>query len=183
MTQKEASQKLEADCPGARGWGGLQQDSAIIQRENQEDFWHKLNYVKGKKKTRSATAIQVKGQGGVIIDALHRTPLSSQSLARYTKNDTLLQERPLFAMAHSFKTLGTPQAHPHPEQSLMALTWHQKTRIRPQKSFLPKLQPFVNWYHKIQYLSQSRHNNGNSTGRLWTKRRCHKSQVSTSGTT
>jgi hypothetical protein len=34
--------------------------SAIIQREHQQDFWGKLNYVTGKKKTRSATTIQVK---------------------------------------------------------------------------------------------------------------------------
>jgi hypothetical protein len=31
--------------------------SAIIQREHQQDFWRKLNYVTGKKKTRSAMTI------------------------------------------------------------------------------------------------------------------------------
>ena len=38
--------------------------SAIIQREHQRDFWRRLNFVTGKKRTRSATTIQVEGQGG-----------------------------------------------------------------------------------------------------------------------
>jgi hypothetical protein len=42
--------------------------SAIIQREHQQDFWHKLNYVTGKKKTRSALTIQVKGGDGAITE-------------------------------------------------------------------------------------------------------------------
>ncbi len=41
--------------------------SAIIQRKHQQDFWRKLNYVTGKKETRSATTIQDKGQGGAIM--------------------------------------------------------------------------------------------------------------------
>ncbi len=35
--------------------------SAIIQREQQQFFWQKLNYVTGKKKTHSTTSIQVEG--------------------------------------------------------------------------------------------------------------------------
>jgi len=42
--------------------------SAIIQREQQRDFWRRLNYVTGKKRTRSATTIQVEGQGGAIME-------------------------------------------------------------------------------------------------------------------
>jgi hypothetical protein len=41
--------------------------SAIIQREHQEDFWRRLNFVTGKKQTRSATTIQVEGHGGAIM--------------------------------------------------------------------------------------------------------------------
>jgi hypothetical protein len=44
--------------------------SAIIQREQRQDFWRGLNYVTGKKKTRSATNIQVKGQGGAIVERI-----------------------------------------------------------------------------------------------------------------
>jgi hypothetical protein len=42
--------------------------SAIIQREHQQYFWRKLNYIAGKKKTHSATTIHVKGQGGAIME-------------------------------------------------------------------------------------------------------------------
>jgi hypothetical protein len=42
--------------------------SAIIQREHQHNFWQKLNYVTGKKKTCSAMTIQIKGQGSAIME-------------------------------------------------------------------------------------------------------------------
>ncbi len=40
--------------------------SAIIQQEQQRNFWRCLNFCTGKKKTRSATSIQVEGKGGAI---------------------------------------------------------------------------------------------------------------------
>ncbi len=42
--------------------------SAIIWREQQHNFWQKLNYVMSKKRTWSVTSIQVKGKAGVILD-------------------------------------------------------------------------------------------------------------------
>ncbi len=42
--------------------------TVIIQREQQRSFWQKLNYFMGKKKTTSATSIQVKGEGGAILE-------------------------------------------------------------------------------------------------------------------
>jgi hypothetical protein len=42
--------------------------SVIIQREHQCNFWRKLNYVTGKKKTCGATSIQVEGQDGSIME-------------------------------------------------------------------------------------------------------------------
>ncbi len=55
--------------------------SAIIQREHQRNFWRKLNYVTGKKKTCSAAFIQIEGQNGAIMeqttqDAVEQTILS-----------------------------------------------------------------------------------------------------------
>ncbi len=41
---------------------------AIIQCEQQHDFWRKLNYVTGKKRTCSATSIQVEALGGAILE-------------------------------------------------------------------------------------------------------------------
>ena len=45
-----------------------QKISAIIQREQQRDFWRCLNYCTGKKKTRSATTIQAEETGGAIVE-------------------------------------------------------------------------------------------------------------------
>ena len=42
--------------------------SSIIQREQQQNFWRKLNFVTGKKKTRGATSIQVEGQDGTVME-------------------------------------------------------------------------------------------------------------------
>ncbi len=42
--------------------------SAIIQQEQQHNFWRKLNYVTGKKKTCSATSIQIEGQDRAIME-------------------------------------------------------------------------------------------------------------------
>jgi hypothetical protein len=44
--------------------------SAIIQREQQRGFWRKLNYITRKKKTRSATSIQVERQDGAIMERM-----------------------------------------------------------------------------------------------------------------
>jgi hypothetical protein len=41
---------------------------AIIQQEQQHDFWGQLNYVTGKKRTRSITTIQVEAEGGAILE-------------------------------------------------------------------------------------------------------------------
>ncbi len=64
--------------------------SAMIQREQQRDFWRRLNYVTGKKKTRSATNIQVEGQGGAIMqrttqDMVDQTIFSEIHDKRYTQ--------------------------------------------------------------------------------------------------
>jgi hypothetical protein len=63
--------------------------SAIIQREHQRNFWRKLNYVTGKKKTCSAMSIQVEGQDGAIMermmqDTVEQTIFSEIHKKRYT---------------------------------------------------------------------------------------------------
>ncbi len=40
----------------------------IIQRERQRVFWHRLNYVTGKKRTRSATSIQVPEPSRLVME-------------------------------------------------------------------------------------------------------------------
>jgi hypothetical protein len=46
----------------------FQKISAIIQQEQQRNFWQRLNYCTGKKKTWSATSIQVEERGGAIAE-------------------------------------------------------------------------------------------------------------------
>ncbi len=64
--------------------------SAIIRQEHQQDFWRQLNYVTGKKKTQSATNIQVECQGGAIVerttqDTVEQTIFSEIHDKRYTQ--------------------------------------------------------------------------------------------------
>ncbi len=67
--------------------------SAIIQREQQRSFWHKLNYVIGKKKTRSATSIQVKRQDGVIMEHTMQKQSNKLSFQKYMRKGTRWQEK------------------------------------------------------------------------------------------
>jgi hypothetical protein len=67
----------------------FQKISSIIQREQQRSFWQKLNCVTGKKRTRSATLLQVKGECGLIVehttqDSVERTIFSKIHEKRYT---------------------------------------------------------------------------------------------------
>ena len=41
----------------------------IITREKQRSFWRQLNFVTGKKRTRSATSVQVKVQPGILSES------------------------------------------------------------------------------------------------------------------
>jgi hypothetical protein len=70
--------------------------SAIIQREHQWDFWHKLNYVTGKKKTRSAMTIQVKGEDGAIMERNTQDTVEQSIFSEvHEKRYTLVGEAPI----------------------------------------------------------------------------------------
>ncbi len=67
----------------------FQKISSIIKREHQQNFWRKLNFVTGKKRTRSETSIQVEGKGGIIMehttqDTVEKTIFSEVHEKRYT---------------------------------------------------------------------------------------------------
>jgi hypothetical protein len=49
--------------------------AAIIQRERQRAFWCRLNYVTGKKQTRSATSIQVPEPSGLVMELYKQEPV------------------------------------------------------------------------------------------------------------
>jgi hypothetical protein len=76
----------------------------IIQCKHQRNFWQRLNFVTGKKKTHSATNIQVKSPGGAIMeqktqDAVEHSIFSEVHDKQYTLagevpicNETLFQD-------------------------------------------------------------------------------------------
>ncbi len=69
---------------------------AIIQREQQKNFWRKLNYVTGKKKTHSATSIQVEGRDGTIMERrTQETVKQTIFLEIHQKRYTLAGEAPI----------------------------------------------------------------------------------------
>jgi hypothetical protein len=70
--------------------------SAIIKREHQRDFWRQLNYVTGKKRTRSATTIQVEGQGGAIMERTTQETVKQKIFSEvHNKWYTLAGEAPI----------------------------------------------------------------------------------------
>jgi hypothetical protein len=69
---------------------------AIIQREQQQNFWRKLNYVTGKKKSRSATSIQVECQEGSIMERTTQETVEQTIFSEiHKKRYTLAGEAPI----------------------------------------------------------------------------------------
>ncbi len=60
--------------------------SGVIQQEQQRNFWRRLNFCTGKKKTRSATLIQVEGKGGAITEHTTRKPVEQTIFSEIHNN-------------------------------------------------------------------------------------------------
>jgi hypothetical protein len=74
----------------------FQKISAIIQWEQQQNFWRRLNYCTGKKKTRSATSIQVEERGGSIAEHTTRKPVEQTIFSEiHNKRYTMASEAPI----------------------------------------------------------------------------------------
>jgi hypothetical protein len=56
--------------------------AAIIQRERQRAFWHRLNYITGKKWTRSATSIQVPEPSRLVMEFNTQEPVEEAILSK-----------------------------------------------------------------------------------------------------
>ena len=70
--------------------------SAIIQWEHQQDFWRQLNFVTGKKKTRSAMTIQIDCQGGAIMEQMTQETVKQGIFSEvHNKQYTLAGEAPI----------------------------------------------------------------------------------------
>jgi hypothetical protein len=89
---------------------------AIIQQEQQRDFWRKLNYVTGKKRTRSATSIQVEAQGGAILER-SRTRRNKQYSPRFMRSGIRLQVKPQSATGNYSTSLDTQLTCQHQKLS------------------------------------------------------------------
>jgi hypothetical protein len=69
--------------------------SAIIQREQQQNFWQRLNYCIGKKKTLSATSIQVE-ERRAIAEHTTRKPVEQTIFSEiHNKRYTVAGEAPI----------------------------------------------------------------------------------------
>jgi hypothetical protein len=80
----------------------------IIQRKHQRNFWQRLNFITGKKKTRSATNIQVKSPGEAIMeqktqDAVEHPIFSKVHDKQYSWGSTNLQQNALSGLQISGK--------------------------------------------------------------------------------
>ncbi len=87
----------------------FQKISSIIQQEHQRNFWRKLNFVTGKKRTRSATSIQVEGKGGIIMEHTTQETVEKTIFSKVHKSSIHWQEKPPFATENCFRTSGTKQ--------------------------------------------------------------------------
>ncbi len=74
----------------------FQKISTIIQQEQQRNFWRRLNYCTGKKKTRSASSIQVEERGGAIAKHNTREPVEQTIFSEiHNKWFTMAGEAPI----------------------------------------------------------------------------------------
>ncbi len=74
----------------------IQKISAIIQREQQRNFWRCLNYCTGKKKTQSATTIQAEETGAAIVEHTTRKPVEQTIFSKiHNKRYTMAGAAPI----------------------------------------------------------------------------------------
>ena len=69
---------------------------AIIQPEKQRSFWQQLNYVTGKKRTRSATSVQITGESDMVTKLDKQEPMEDVIFAEvHGSRYTLAQGAPI----------------------------------------------------------------------------------------
>jgi hypothetical protein len=79
---------------------------AIIQHEQQRSFWRKLNFVTGKKRTRSATSVQVEDQSGAILEHTTKDLVEDSIFSEvHNKRYTMAGEAPI-CKGELFKDFG-----------------------------------------------------------------------------
>jgi hypothetical protein len=74
----------------------IEKIAAIIQQEKQWSFWCRLNYVTGKKRTRSATTVQVPASSGLVTELSTQEPVEDTIFSEvHGTHYTLAQEAPI----------------------------------------------------------------------------------------
>jgi hypothetical protein len=69
---------------------------AIIQKERQRLFWRRLNYVTGKKRTRSTTLVQVEEQSGLVLESTTKDTVEAAIFREvHDKRYMLAKEAPI----------------------------------------------------------------------------------------
>jgi hypothetical protein len=69
---------------------------AIIQKEKQRSFWRRLNFVTGKKRTRSATLVQVEEQSGLVSESTTKDTVEDAIFREvHDKRYTMAKEAPI----------------------------------------------------------------------------------------
>ena len=157
--------------------------SAIIQREQQQNFWRRLNYCTGKNGLEVRPQSRLKSRGG----ALSSTPRESLSRRRYflrsTTRDTRWLGRPLYVMATCLMRLGIQPTQQPDGPSWTGCTSHPTGPIKPPWTYLRRWPKSVSASRRIQFPYASPLNNGSNTGRQSTRRHLRRSPAHTSATT
>jgi hypothetical protein len=74
----------------------FQKISSIIQQEQPHSFWRKLNFVTGKKRTRSTTSLHVEGECGLIVEHTTRDSVEMKIFSEiHEKRYMLAGEAPI----------------------------------------------------------------------------------------
>jgi hypothetical protein len=145
----------------------------IIQREHQRDFWRKLNYVTGKKRTRSATTIQVEGEGGAIMERNTQDTIEQSIFSKvHEKRYTLAGETPI-CNGTLFQEFGYT-VNTHASKAVLDDTYVAATNIDSATTELfTEIASIRRLVPKTQCLLQSHLNNGINTGQQSMRRRRH----------
>ncbi len=74
----------------------FQKIGAIIQKEKQRSFWQRLNFVTGKKRTRSTTSVQVEEQSELVSESTTKDTVEEAIFPEvHEKQYTMAKETPI----------------------------------------------------------------------------------------
>ena len=117
----------------------MEKIAAIIQRERQRAFWHRLNYITGKKWTRSATSNQVPEPSGLVMELYKQEPVEDAIFSEVHGSRYTLANKAPICNGRLFKDFGCLATMPASKAVLNGTIFPCRTRIRQQKNSLTRL--------------------------------------------